>query len=81
LENDCIIIGATGINNLENFFDKTKPIKNLNVNDKYYRGGIQINKFLFAFTSNSNIPNGEDKLIIYNYKRETIVQTIEEYSL
>ena len=80
LKNNCIAIGGTGIILIENFFDTTKPLNIFNIIDKNYRGGIQINKFLFAFTSNSNIPNGEDKLIIYNYKRKAIVQTIEEYS-
>ena len=80
LKNNCIAIGGTGIILIENFFDTTKPLNIFNIIDKNYRGGIQINKFLFAFTSNSNIPNGEDKLIIYNYKRKAIVKSIEEYS-
>jgi len=80
LEEGRIIIGATGIILMKNIFDISKPMDNFNIIEKNYRGGIQINKVLFAFTSNSNISNGEDKLIIYNYKRKTIVQTIEEYS-
>jgi len=52
----------------------------LKVCDENYRGGIQINKVLYEFTSNSNISNGEDKLIIYNIRSKPIVQTIEEYS-
>jgi hypothetical protein len=81
LENDCfIIIGGTGIYLVEDLYENSKSKKDINVNNKNYRGGIQINKFLFAFTSNSNFPNGEDKLIIYNYNKKSIVQTIEEYS-
>ena len=80
IENDCIIIGGTALFQLINLFDKTKDIKYVNLINQKYRGGIQINKVLFAFTSNSNITNGEDKLIIYNYKRNEIVQTIKEYS-
>ena len=76
-----IIIGVTGIYLVEGLaFHKTISKKGIKINNKNYRGGIQINKFLFAFTSNSNFPNGEDKLIIYNINKKAIVQNIEEYS-
>jgi len=80
-ENDYITFGGKGIFEFINFFEEKIGIKStLKVCDGNYRGGIKINKVLYAFTSNSNVPNGEDKLIIYNTKSKAIVQTIEKYS-
>ena len=78
-ENSYITIGANGIYKFTNQLEKYNN-NSLKVYDENYRGGIQINKVLYAFTSNSNISNGEDKLIIYNIRSKAIVQTIEEYS-
>jgi hypothetical protein len=46
----------------------------------YYREGIAINKFIFAFTSNKIISGGEDKIIFYNFNTEKIIKEIKKYS-
>ena len=41
-----------------------------------YRGGIKINEDVFVFSSNSVLPNGEDKLIIYNIKENKCINIL-----
>ena len=84
-ENDESLIiagkgGALRINNINKIilnnsgsFDKYKILKDIE-----YMGLIQINKKLIALTSNSNLPRGEDKLVIYNI--ETSKEKIFKYS-
>ena len=84
-ENDESLIiagkgGALRINNINKIilnnsgsFDKYKILKDIE-----YMGLIQINKKLIALTSNSNLPRGEDKLVIYDI--ETSEEKIFKYS-
>ena len=81
LNNDLIIMGEAGIYNLNNIFQDYIGYAYKNeISKRNYSGGIQINESLYAFTSNSIIPNGEDILIIYNARSKAIVKSIEEYS-
>ena len=61
-------------------YNKGRGAKKINICDKIYRDGIKINKNLFAFTSNSIIEKGEDKIKIYNFRSKGIIYEIEGYS-
>ena len=50
------------------------------ITDKFYNSGIQINKNIIVLTSNSIVPNGEDKLIIFNCLVKQIIYEIEGFS-
>ena len=56
------------------------PYKKKLIINKFYNSAIQINKNLIALTSNSILPNGEDKLIIYNNLIKEIYYEIKGYS-
>jgi hypothetical protein len=76
-----IILGNTGIYNISNLFQENNGyISRKEISKNNYSGGIQINEYLYAFTSNSIEPNGEDLLIIYNARNNSIVKSIEKYS-
>ena len=80
-ENGFIVMGNTGIYNISNLFQENSGyISKIEISKKYYRGGAQISNYLYAFTSNSIEPNGEDILIIYNTRTNSIVKSIEGYS-
>ena len=80
-KNGFILLGDTGIHNLNNIFEENNGyISRKEISKDNYRGGIQITENLYAFTSNSIEPKGKDILIIYNAKTNAIVKSIEEYS-
>ena len=80
-EHGFIILGDTGIYNINNIFQENNGyISRKEISKNNYCGGIQINEYLYAFTSNSIEPNGKDLLIIYNARNNSIVKSIEEYS-
>ena len=41
------------------------------ISDKTYRGIIQLNDELLAFTSNAVLPGGENKLIIFDLSKNS----------
>mgnify|MGYP002624380048 CR=1 FL=1 len=78
-----ITMGENGILNFKNLFSNVNnnPIVYYDkISSSYYRGGIQISDSLYAFASNSVIPNGNDILIIYNAKKKEIAKSIDKYS-
>lgn len=80
-KNGFILLGDSGIYNLNNIFEENNGyISRKEISKNNYRGGAQITENLYAFTSNSIEPNGKDILIIYNAKTNAIVKSIEEYS-
>ena len=80
-ENSFIIMGDAGIYNIHNIFEKNNDyIQRYQISKSNFRGGTKINEYLYAFTSNSILPNGEDFLIIYNTRSKIIVKSIEKYS-
>ena len=80
-ENGFIIMGDAGIYNIHNIFEKNNDyIQKYQISKSNFRGGTKINEYLYAFTSNSILPNGEDFLIIYNTRSKIIVKSIEKYS-
>ena len=44
-----------------------------------YINSIHIKEKIFAFTSNDLLPNGENELIIYNFKKNEIMKEISNY--
>ena len=74
--NSYIIGGEKGI--FQNF--KEGNIKEKNNIKESYMGGIKIDSKTIAFTSNSTLPNGNDRLIFYDIKSDSIKKTIEDYS-
>ena len=44
--------------------------------DVNYLGGIKLNKKIYAFTSNQLMPQGKDKLIIYDFETKNIIKEI-----
>ena len=76
-----IISGNNGIYLISNLFnEKQTIIKNEIIFKELYRGGIQINKYIIAFTSNYISRVGKDKIIFYNIKRKKVIKNIEGYS-
>jgi len=78
--NHYIVCGKKGIYYFGDLFSSMATIRENILYSKAYRGGIHLNKFNIAFTSNKIITNGEDKLIILNLKSITIIKIIEGYS-
>ena len=78
LDNNCYIIS-----NINGTFLETQLFSD-NLIDKIlnytYKIGIKINKNIIVLGSNSIIPNGKDKLIIYNTKTHEIQNEFEGYS-
>ena len=78
-ENQYIITGNKGIYNITNDFNS--QISRFNPMEKSpFIGGINIDKNTLALTSNSIIPNGEDKLILYNNSTNKIKKKISGHS-
>ena len=48
--------------------------------DTNYAGGIKLNQNIYAFTSNSLLPKGDNKLIIYDFSKEEIIKQYDEYN-
>ena len=49
--------------------------------DVNYLGGIKINKKIYAFTSNKIMPQGENKLVIYDFATKKMIKEIDhDYS-
>ena len=54
--------------------------KDIQITNKFYNSGIQINKYVIALTSNRILPNGEDKLIFFNCLLRQKIYEIEGFS-
>ena len=78
-ENQYIITGNTGIYNITNDFN-SQISRCKSIEKSPFIGGINIDKNTLALTSNSIIPNGEDKLILYNNSTNTIKKEISGHS-
>ena len=57
-----------------------KKIKKKKIFDTNYAGGIKLNQNIYAFTSNSLLPKGDNKLIIYDFSKEEIIKQYDEYN-
>lgn len=80
-DEDFIICCQTGGFHLLNLFSKIIKIRQeMKIFDKSYKGGIIINDYIIALTSNRVIPYGEDKLVIYNKSLRKITFEVIGYS-
>ena len=76
----CLISGNNGIYLISNLFNENQArIKNEKIINDFYRGGIQINKNIIAFTSNYISREGKDTIIFYNIKTKKVIKKIEGY--
>ena len=72
----CGIKGGFMLNdNNDNYYYRNKKIFKTN-----YLNGINISENIFAFISNNAVPNGDDKLIIYDFNKDKIRKEINNYS-
>ena len=71
----CGVKGGFFLENSENFC-KIRQIFETN-----YINGINLKKKIFAFSSNKLLPNGENKLLIYDFQRNKILKEILNDSL
>jgi len=78
-ENKYTITGIKGILNLTSDFSSQISVYNFNEKTSFI-GGINLGNNTLALTSNSIIPSGEDKLILYNNSIERIKKEISGYS-
>ena len=76
-EKDMIIIaGKGGILCINNLFNKNIKYDKVKIMSDYeYRGLIQIDENLIAFTSNKILSRGENKLVIYDLNNNNIIYT------
>ena len=77
-ENDFVIIGEGGSSYYMNLFNKEK-ISKFKITEKTYYGGIKIDDKIVAITSNDIIPDGENKLLLFNTDNKKIYP-INDYS-
>ena len=79
---NLIIAGRNGVICFEDMFkdEKNEPKYRNLISDKTYRGIIQLNEDLLAFTSNSVLPGGENKLIIFDLPKSKVKEEIAGYS-
>ena len=75
-----IVCTNEGIFLLENLFAKILNLKELKIINKSFNAGIQIEKNIFAFTSNNTNLNGEDIIIFYNIINKKKFYEIKNYS-
>ena len=52
----------------------------IKITDKAYKSGIKLNENIVALTSNSVVPEGNDKLIFYNVRSSNLTEGLEGYS-
>ena len=80
-ENKLIFAGNKGILNIENLLSNENQncSHKINFNNSYI-GGIKINNRIIAFTSNSSLSKGEDKIIFYDWSKNLIIEEIIGYS-
>ena len=72
--------GALRINNINKILNNNGSADRYKIlKDIEYMGIIQINKKWIALTSNSNLPRGEDKLVLYNIETSR-KEEINKYS-
>ena len=83
IDNEYLICGETGgfilpekLNNY-GLFNSGNIVKKIFNNN--YMNGININKNIFAFTSNSYLPEGDDILIIYDFAKNKICKKTTGY--
>ena len=79
-ENKLIFSGNKGILYIENLFNDSQNCKHKISFNNSYIGGIKINNRIIAFTSNSSLYKGQDKIIFYDWEKNLIIEEIIGYS-
>ena len=79
-ENNFISTGFGCSSYYIDIYNKNSQFAEHIIIDKTYRGAIRLNDKNVALTSNSIMPNGENKLIFYNIKSKNISIIAENYS-
>ena len=79
-DNHFIICGKNGIYYFSELFCGMATLKEIKIYDKSCHGGIRLNSYKLAFISNKIITNGEDRLLIWDFKSITISKKIDGYS-
>ena len=79
-ENNYIMAGLRGVVYYKNFFGEKNQISQIKITDKAYKSGIKLNENIVALTSNSVVPEGNDKLIFYNVRSSNLTEGLEGYS-
>jgi hypothetical protein len=80
-DDNYIICSNNQVYHLLSLFSKIiEDKKEIKIFEKPYRGGIKLNSYLVALTSNRVIPQGEDSLLIYDKIIKRVVHTIKGYS-
>ena len=79
-ENNYLMAGLHGAIYYINFFGNKTEVEQIKVSEKTYKGGIKLNENIVVLSSNSVIPEGEDKLIFFNSKTKKITEGNNKYS-
>ena len=71
-DKNIILYGEKGISFYDNLYMQKINLSEGNEEymNKNYKGGIQLNNYLIALTSNKVFPNGEDVIIFYDIKNK-----------
>ena len=79
-ENKTIISGLKGIISIENLFLNNNVFYQKQKYKIPYTQGILIDEKIIAFTSNSIIPKGQNKIVFYNWEKNKIFHEIYGFS-
>jgi len=79
-ENNYIMAGLRGVFYYLQFFRSQSEIEQVNVTEESFKSGIKLNENIVALTSNSVIPEGNDKLIFYNVNKKNLIEGLKGYS-
>ena len=79
-ENDFVVSGIGGSSYYSDLFNEAKRSEFI-ITDKTYYGGIKIDDKNVAIISNDFIPDGENKLLIFNTKYKKIYSINDYFSL
>ena len=81
LNKKFLIINDEGFFQYNDILGKIIQIKgNIITSEPIFSGGIKINDYVLALTSNKSLPKGKDKIIFYNNMSKNIFKEIEGYS-
>ena len=81
LNKKYLIVNDEGFFQYNDILGKIIQIKgNIITNDIIFSGGIKINDYVLALTSNKYLTKGQDKIIFYNNMSKKIFKEIEGYS-
>ena len=80
LNKSFLVCNKEGFFQFNDILGKIIEIKGNLIFKQQFFGGIKINDYIIALTSNKSSPKGEDKIIFYNNNSKKIFKDIKEYS-